>query len=174
MAICDLERKFEDMGNCSHDMCGKRDYISVVYASQRRCNHPRCMLMHLHELSTSSPSPSPSSLVSGYLSPIRVIMQSCRMSYWEHSAPNATMQMVCLREMKNEMVLKSGEDTLHISVAVDAIDTVSLGRRFELLSVKFAAACPQALCSLFRSDVTLGLGHHLVADLELADCGASQ
>jgi hypothetical protein len=44
----------------------------------------------------------------------------------------------------------------------------------ELLAVKLAIAGAEALCSLLRGDVALRLCEHLVADLELPDCGATQ
>ena len=75
---------------------------------------------------------------------------------------------------------------MNVDVLVDTIDTIdtidtvhtvyAVGgwRRFELLPVKLTITSPETLCSLLWGDVTLRLGHHLVANLELADSGASQ
>lgn len=57
--------------------------------------------------------------------------------------------------------------------AVDTVDTVSDGRSLEFSAVKLAVASPQALCGLLGGNVALRLGHHFIADLKLANRGAS-
>ena len=57
---------------------------------------------------------------------------------------------------------------------IDTIDTVRQWCMLELLTVKLAVTGAKTLCSLLRSDVALRLCQHLVADLELSDCGATQ
>ena len=57
--------------------------------------------------------------------------------------------------------------------AIYTVYTVGGWGRFELLPVKLTITCSETLGSLLWGDVTLRLGHHLVANLELADSGAS-
>lgn len=73
--------------------------------------------------------------------------------------------------------------TVHTIDAIGAIDAVRGMRavcaidqwcRFQPLPVELAVTGSQTLSSLLGCDVTLRLCHHLIADLELADTGASQ
>jgi hypothetical protein len=64
-------------------------------------------------------------------------------------------------------------DTIDTMYTVYAVYTVGGWGRFELLSVKLTITCSETLGSLLWGDVALRLGHHLVANLELADSGAS-
>jgi hypothetical protein len=74
----------------------------------------------------------------------------------------------------NAVVLVDTVNTINTINTINTVYTVGGWGRFELLSVKLTITCPETLGSLLWSDVTLRLGHHLVANLELSDCGATQ
>jgi hypothetical protein len=59
-------------------------------------------------------------------------------------------------------------------VAVDTVYAIRAWRMLQPSAVKLATTGAQALGGLLWSDVALGLGHHLIADLELADSSAAQ